>query len=210
MLTHMSAAAIVEAAKRASGLSFRDLAERADVAASTITRIQSGAVAPTVSVLERIVDAAGFDLVVELRRRGTRRVPRLADLSDAWAVRRGRVQPEWTRWRALLDHLALHPGAVADAIFVPPPPAGQPIIDALLAGVAEKLADDAAMPRPAWCEDIPALHEPYAPPVPRHAIGRAVPPQLANRGLIIDTESLWRDRATVYDAASTSRATTVS
>lgn len=197
MLTDMSAAATVETAKRASGLSFRDLADRADVAASTITRIQSGAVAPTVAVLERIVDAAGFDLGVELRRRGTRRVPRLADLGDAWTVRRGRVQPDWTRWRALLDHLALHPDAIPDAIYVPPPPAGQSVIDALLAGVAETLADEAALPRPAWCADIPALAEPYAPVVPRHATGRAVPPQLAARGLTIDTESLWRDRAAV-------------
>lgn len=197
MLTVMSAAATVEAAKRASGLSFRDLADRADVAASTITRIQSGAVAPTVAVLERIVDAAGFDLRIELRRRGTRRVPRLADLEDAWTVRRGRVQPDWTLWRALLDYLALHPDAIPDAIYVPPQPAGQSVVDALLAGVAEKLADEAALPRPAWCVDIPALAVPYTPAVPKHATGRAVPPQLAARGLMIDTESLWRDRATV-------------
>lgn len=197
MRTVMNVAAMIEAVRRASGRSVRDLAERADVAASTVTRIQSGAVAPTVSVLERIVDAAGFDLGVELRRRGARRVPRLADLADAWTVRGRRVQPDWTRWRALLDHLALHPDAVADAIFVPPPPAGQPVIDALLAGVAEKLADDASLPRPAWCDDTPMLAEPYAPHVPRHAAGRDVPPQLAARGLMIDTESLWRNRATV-------------
>lgn len=197
MLTVMTAAATVETAKRASGLSFRDLADRADVAASTITRIQSGAVAPTVAVLERIVGAAGFDLEVELRRRSVHRIPRLADLVDAWTVRRGRVQPDWTRWRALLDHLALHPDAIPDAIYVPPPPAGQPVIDALLAGVAEKLSDDAALPRPAWCADIPALAERYAPAAPRHATGRPVPSQLAARGLMIDTESLWRDRATI-------------
>lgn len=197
MLTSMDVAAMIGAARRTSGLSVRDLADRAGVAASTVTRIQSGAVAPTVSVLGRIVDAAGFDLGVELRRRGARRVPRLVDLADAWTVRGRRLQLDWTRWRGLLDHLALHPDAIADAIFVPPPPAGQPVIDALLAGVAEKLADDAALPRPAWCEDIPMLAEPYAPSVPRHAAGREVPSQLAARGLMIDTGSLWRDRTAV-------------
>jgi len=93
----------------------------------------------------------------------------------------------------LLDHLALRPDAVADAIYVPPPPAEQPVIDA---GVAEKLADDAALPRPAWCEDIPALADRTRLQFPGMPAA-AVPPQLAARGLMIDTENLWRNRATL-------------
>lgn len=148
-------------------------------------------------MLERIVDAAGFDLHFELRRSGTPRPPQLGDLVSAWSTRGGQIRLDWTRWRALLDSLALRPERVPDAIYVPPPPAGEPIIDSLLAAIAEKLADDAGLPRPAWCVQVPHLDEPYRPPVLRHVPGRTVPSQLKDRGLLIDTESLWRNAAAV-------------
>lgn len=194
MLTSMVTDDLLSRAKGSSGMSVRALAARADVAASTITRIQAGTLAPTVGMLDRIVEAAGFELCVDVRRRGPQ-PPRLGDLAGAWSLRRGAPRLEWTRWRALLDHLALHPERVPDAIFVPPPPSGDRIVDALLAAVAEKLADDAGLPRPAWCALTPGLSEPYAPPA-RGERG-PVPPQLAERGLLIDETSLWRDRRTV-------------
>jgi hypothetical protein len=103
---------------------------------------------------------------------------------------------EWTRWRALLDHLALHPDLTPEAIYIPPPPAGNRVVDALLAAVAEKLADDAHLRRPSWTTTAPALDQPFQPPV-RGTVQIDVPSQLAARGLMIDTGSLWRDRQTV-------------
>jgi hypothetical protein len=90
----------------------------------------------------------------------------------------------------------MHPEQVPEAIYVPPLPSGSPVVDALLAGVAEKLADDADLPRPSWTQSAPALDEPYQPPV-RSGVQLEVPPQLADRGLMIDAESLWRDRRTI-------------
>lgn len=194
-LTPVKVSEIIDRAKGSSGLSVRAMAGRAQVAASTITRIRAGTLAPTLPLVERLVDAAGYDLQLELRRSGTPRTPRLGNLADAWSRQRGRVRLDWTRWRAFLDDMSLHPDRVPDAIYVPPPPAGEKIIDALLAAVAEKLAEDAGLPAPAWCVAAPSLDEPYEPRVARQIPGRTVPPQLARRGLLIDAESLWRDRA---------------
>lgn len=187
---------IITRAKGSSGDSVRGLAASADVAASTITRIQGGAVDPTVHMLEQILAGAGYDLELRVVRRGTARRPNLGDLVDAWADRRGRLRIDWTRWRSLLDHLAVHPDEVPEAIYAPPGPSGSQIVDALLAGVAEKLADDAELPRPSWTITAPVLDEPYQPPV-RTGVPLEVPTQLSARGLMVDTESLWRDRETI-------------
>ncbi len=156
-----------------------------------------GAVDPSVGTLGSVLGAVGYELRIEAVRRDGPRRPALADLVDAWAYRKGRLRLDWTRWRLLLDELVLHPELVPEAIYRPPWPTGEPVIDALLAAVAEKLSDDAGLPRPAWTETVPPLDEPYLPPT-RHAVNdRRVPSQLAARGLMIDVESLWRDRETV-------------
>ena len=197
MLTCVDTAQLVANAKGSSGLAVRRLAADAGVAGSTVTRIQAGTVDPTVETLQRILDAAGFDLRVDAVRRGGSRRPQLGDLVDAWTRRDGRPRLAWTRWRAWLDKLALHPELTPEAIYVAPGPAGDRIIDALLAAVAEKLADDAGLPRPSWTGHAPALDEPYSPPVVRSTGVRHVPAQLAARGLMIDEQSLWRARETI-------------
>jgi hypothetical protein len=91
----------------------------------------------------------------------------------------------------------LHPELVPEAIYPPPPPTGHRVVDALIAAVAEKLADDHRWPRPSWTMSVPAVDQPYRPPTVRTVEGRVVPSQLAARGLLIDTESLWRQAGTV-------------
>ena len=182
----------MSAVKGSSGLSVRRLAALADVAGSTVTRIQAGTVDPSVHTLKRIVEAAGFDLRLEVSHHGAPRPPRLGDLAGAWSRRKGRVRIDWTKWRTLIDALARHPELVPEAIYAPPPPAGDQIVDALLAAVAEKLADDAGLPRPVWTGPVPVLDPAYRPPVARTIAGQDIPQHLAARGLMIDTESLWR------------------
>lgn len=53
-----AAAQRVRRAREEAGLSIRELAERAGVAASTVWRIESGRLDPTVSMLERLLEAA--------------------------------------------------------------------------------------------------------------------------------------------------------
>lgn len=183
---------IVAAARRSAGLTVRALAQDADVASSTFVRIHAGDVDPGMETLQRILGAAGCELRVQ--RRCTNPPLTLGSLTSAWSETRGQVRPDWTTWRALLDALARTPDRTPEAIYVPPPPAGNPVIDALLAGVAEKLADDAHLRRPTWTADVPPLDEPYRPPIRGQ---HEIPPQLAARNLMIDVGSLWREPATV-------------
>lgn len=202
MLTSMEVGQVITRAKGSSGVSVRGLASSAGVAGSTITRIQGGFVDPTLNTVKQILEGAGYELELAVVRRGSPRLPRLGDLNAAWSERSGRLRIDWPRWRAFLDHLALHPERAPEAIYIPPTPSGSPIVDALLAGVAEKIADDAGLPRPSWTTAVRGLEEPYLPPV-RTGVPAEVPTQLAARGLMIDTESLWRDRRS--DGGSTPR-----
>ena len=194
---NMDVAALLFAVRESSGVPIRRLADDADVAGSTITRIQAGVVDPSVGTLQRILAAAGFDLVISAVRHGMPRQPGLADLTRAWSVRDGDVRLLWPQWRGFLDRLALHPELVAEAIFPVPPPSGHRVVDALIAAVAEKLADDAVFPRPSWTGSVPGLIEPYRPRTARQIAGRDVPQQLSDRGLLIDAESLWRQPETI-------------
>lgn len=191
----MDAANLVRNAKAASNKSHRALAEEANVAASTITRIQSHRIGPTVEVLEQILQACGYELELRAIRKGAPARPRLDDLIGLWeADRDGRPRLDWTGWRAWLDALARHPERVPEAIYVPASPSGDAVIDALVAAVAEKLADDSELPRPSWTAGIPALGTPYEPPARRRG---QVPAQFAARGLLIDGTSLFRPKESV-------------
>jgi transcriptional regulator with XRE-family HTH domain len=54
-------------ARRRAGLSQRGLAERAGTAQSVVARIELGTTSPTTQTLDRLVDAAGFELELTLR-----------------------------------------------------------------------------------------------------------------------------------------------
>lgn len=176
-------------------MSMRELSRIAGVPASTISRIETARVDPTTGMLARLLESAGAEL--ELTRRAPR-TPRLASLATAWkSSDRGEVI-DWTRLRAFLDHLALHPEDTASAIRAMPAPSGSALLDTLLAAMAETLADESGLPRPAWTQRIPPLEQPWSTPgTPRiqHAARATTPPALAARGLTVARTSLWRERA---------------
>jgi transcriptional regulator with XRE-family HTH domain len=62
----MPAWAIIREARTRAGLTQRALAERAGKAQSEIAKIERGRRDPSVSTLERLVRAAGFDLRIQL------------------------------------------------------------------------------------------------------------------------------------------------
>jgi hypothetical protein len=71
---------------------------------------------------------------------------------------------------------------------------------ALLAGIAEKLADDHGLVRPGWTWTAPKMSPEWElPGTPRMRAERRAhaPKQLLDRGLVIDESSLWRDRESV-------------
>lgn len=151
---------------------------------------------PTITMLDRIIAAAGRRL--ELVTAEPVASPALADLSDAWRKTAAGPMVDWTRIRGLLDWITGDAEKTAIAIQTPPPRSGLPMLDALLAGIAEKLADDADLERPRWAASVPPLQEPWLPPgTPRMiaAARAATPPQLAARGICIAAHDLWRTHA---------------
>jgi transcriptional regulator with XRE-family HTH domain len=58
----MSAASYVNQARRAAGLSQRELSRRAGVPQSAIARIERGLQVPRADTLERLLEACGFEL----------------------------------------------------------------------------------------------------------------------------------------------------
>lgn len=66
-LDEMKAAEMLRDARRAAGLTQRQLAERAGVPQATVGRIETGAVSPRVDTLDRLLRAANQELRVAPR-----------------------------------------------------------------------------------------------------------------------------------------------
>ena len=181
---------LVATVRRESGLSQRALADRVGCSRSTITRIEAGEMDPTVTMLARIVSAAGQRLVLESTRPGS--TPRLADVAkDVDHI----DAIDWTRLRGIVDWLRLHPDDLDEAIGDPPQRTGDLAADNLLAATAEKIADDAGHDRPRWTRSIPVLATPWSPPgTPRMQAAEAAgaPVQFASRNLRLSVHNLWR------------------
>ena len=194
MLTLMDTPTLLREARRQARVSIRALSARAGVSASTVSRIEAGRMDPTVGMLTRLLDSIGYELDLTTRASTT---PTLASLTDAWeSSPRGDVI-DWTRLRAFLDHLRLHPEDTAGSIRTAPESSGSALLDNLLAGIAETLADEASLPRPDWTGRIPGLRDAWSTPgTPRtrEAARVSTPPALASRGLTLARSSLWRDR----------------
>lgn len=196
-ITAMSdVATLVKEAREDAGLSMRALAERSDVSFTTISRIENKQIDPTFATVQKLFAALGQTL--HLSRRRTKPVPHLADLADAWSADvAGHEQPDWTRLRAFADYLFRHPEDAQASILSAPAPSGSPLLDNLIAGVAEKIADDDGLRRPAWVKRVPALRAPWEGmgTARMRAVARATtPPQLASRNVFVSAETIWRKR----------------
>jgi len=65
----MNAARLLATARRESGLTLRQLAERAGTSHSTLAAYEAGRKTPNVATLDRVLHAAGFASDVKLHRR---------------------------------------------------------------------------------------------------------------------------------------------
>ena len=177
------------------GLSTRDLARLAGVSYPTISRIEKGHEEPRWHTLEKIFEVLGHTLTFTAN---TQQQTRLADLSDAWIEdARHTHHPDWTRLRGLADQLKLRPALIAQAIMPQPPRSQSEVMDALLAGMAEKLADDAGITRPSWTRKRPPLPEPWSIATrssKRAELEAATPVQFLHRKLLIPETTIWRNR----------------
>ena len=65
-MTISSLSSFIEVARRQAGLTQRDLARRAGTPQSAIARIESGRANPTVTTVQRLLDATGYALQLQL------------------------------------------------------------------------------------------------------------------------------------------------
>lgn len=174
------------------------LASRAKVAYSTVARIEHGRLDPTTGMLARLLAATGRELKLCS---GEADIPRLASLASAYRRNaHGQDRPDWTRMRAFLDLLARRPELAGPSTLNMPPASGSAFMDNLLAGIAEKICDDASLPRPSWTKRIRPLEQRWigrGTPRMHAASEAATPEQLATRGITLRADGLWRDRSTV-------------
>lgn len=141
-------------------------------------------------MLSRLLDAAGERLLVSSD--ASQAPVDLARLTDAW--HEAKQRPDWTRLRVALDHLHEHPEHVAAAIERSPARTGHQVLDALLAGIADKLADDHDLPRPRWTahRKLRVMWSPPATPRQHARHLEHAPPQLREHNIAVDAESPWR------------------
>jgi transcriptional regulator with XRE-family HTH domain len=87
----MSAATYVNQARRAAGLSQRELSSRTGVPQSAIARIERGQQVPRADTLEKLLQACGFELRLGPARGGgvdTREIARFLELTPAERLER--------------------------------------------------------------------------------------------------------------------------
>ena len=194
MLTPVSASTLLREARLEAELSVRHLAERAGLAASTVSRIESGRVSPGVETLERLLDACGQELTMAARPSSG---AYLADFSQAMIESPDDARPDWTKLRSFLDYLFENPERRGPSVLQEPSGSNSALMDNLLAAIAETISDEMALPVPEWTKRIPPLEKEWAQPGTSRMIeeARAVTPErFARRNLTVSRNSLWRDR----------------
>lgn len=186
-------ATILRDARSEAGLSRRALAARAGVPISTVSRIEDGLSDPTLGMLARLVDATGSDLVVAARPRADRLS--LAELATAWSDESGRVRIDWTRLRAFVDRVQQDPQALPDAIADPPAPT-LPLLNTILAALAEQLADEYDIEPPKWTRAHGPLDQTWAPPSTprmRAMFEESTPEAFRRHNLVLSRSALFRE-----------------
>jgi transcriptional regulator with XRE-family HTH domain len=193
----MTIALTVKERRNRLGLSVRDVATLAGVSYPTVSRIENGHEDPRWSTVVKLAEALGIDLPGQ----PSLSVTRLADLTGAYDRNSlGEVQLDFTALRAVADYLDLHPAQLGRVIAPAPDPSGLPVLDNVLAAMAETLADGAGVARPAWVLAVAPLTMPWmSPGTPamraRHMAGTG--PQFAQRKVHVPTTALWRRHAQV-------------
>ena len=173
-----------------AGFSQRELARRAGTSSATISRYESGDLAPNTATLNRLTLAC---------LPAHRRWPSLTALAPAVArVRAGHGSTAaWRLVGEVLDDEAQ--GSAADTSMViadPPAYTGDSAADAVVAGLAEYLSLLRAIPAPGWTKDPARVARPWwfvaAAPVWVPTSLRESPRCFATRGVFVTAAGLER------------------
>lgn len=128
------------------------------------------------------------DLAVQRLWPGTLDVPRLAD------VARGATAIPYTALRGFTDWLDRHPKLAGEAIADRPASTGDSELDSLVAAIAETVADDLGMARPAWTRKVPSAKRPRSDARPPSRVLGEVPPAFERRHIDLTRDAFWHSR----------------
>ena len=115
--TAMDAATTLRRAREDAGLSVSALARRAGVPTSTASRVEAGTLDPTITMISRLLAAAGQRLCID----DTPISRSLSVARLATAALGQDSEPNWVEIRHLVDRLEHEPDWIHDAIETPPP-----------------------------------------------------------------------------------------
>lgn len=188
------AAELLKETRLASGASARALAHQARTAPARVSEIERSVHDPSVGTLDRIVRAAGWQIVTIPSRAPTAAVV-------ASSIREGgpsNAATEESAFRALLslsDGLASAAPDVRVALCVTPPPStGDRRFDAAIAGIVEYHLRRGRLPVPAWVhQDVRSLPEAEAWVPDPHAgpdIASQTPEPLRRHGVLLAEREL--------------------
>ncbi len=155
---------MIRSARLAAGLTQLELATRARTAQPAVAAYESGARAPNLATLQRLLGACEHDIEVLARPRVRRGAASLAELGQAIGVdlEHGRERDALRLLFGFADDFraSSRPGRTA-LLREKPPPTGDARFDAALAGVAELFAAEGKLPAPAWVDEPDRFVEPW-------------------------------------------------
>jgi len=177
-----------------AGLSRKQVARQAGISLSTVSRVEEGMMDPTISMAQRLFSAVGVHMEISISE-----IPKysIAHLNSALLGDRIEFDLDWTQIRIFVDRMCNEPHLIGAAIADAPRRTNNEKFDSLLAGVAEKLADDHSLKRPSWCSAVPPSAERWAsigtPTMIKRNESQA-PPQFIARNIYINQWQLWREK----------------
>ena len=155
---------MIRTARQAAGITQVELAARAGTTQPAIASYESGAKAPSLATLSRLLDGCEHDVELIATPRVRRGAASLAALAGAISedLADDRESDALRLVFGFADDFrgSSRPGRIA-LIAAEPPPTGDPRFDALLAGAAEFFASEAGLAAPGWVEEPARFLEPW-------------------------------------------------
>ena len=160
----MEITTLIRGARQAAGITQLELAARAGTAQPAVAAYESGAKAPNLATLERLLGACEHDIEVLAHPRVRRGAASLAELSQT--IEEDLKQDQEADALRLLFGFAddfrgsSRPGRIA-LLRDEPSDTGDARFDAALAGAAEFFAAEGAIPAPGWVNGSGRFVEPW-------------------------------------------------
>lgn len=160
----MEFTALIREARQAAGMTQMELASRAGTTQPAVAAYESGARAPGLATLERLLDACDYDVEVRAHPRVRRGAASLAELARTISgdLEQGQERDALRLLFGFADDFrgSSRAGRLA-LIREEPPSTGDARFDAALAGIAELFAIEGALVAPAWVNDPKRFVEPW-------------------------------------------------